>query len=273
MTGNPNLLLVGCGKMGGALLDGWRRTGAFATCVVVDPTVTLPAGGAAADGLVPVADAAAIPADFKPDAVCLAVKPQVMAEVLPAYRALVRPETVFLSIAAGKTIAWFQGQLGPEAVLVRAMPNTPASVGRGMTVACAGPGVTAAQSALCDTLLQAVGAVAWVEDEALLNGVTALSGGGPAYVFLLIEVLAKAGVSAGLPAELAARLARATVIGSAELAARSPESPATLRQNVTSPGGTTLEALKVLMAEADGLQALFERALAAAAARSRALAE
>jgi len=266
------LLLVGCGKMGGGLLKGWRRTGAYTECVVVDPAATLPEAGDAADGLTMIADAAAIPSDFVPDALCLAVKPQMMEETLPAYARFVGPETVFLSIAAGKTIDWFRTRLGDAAVLVRAMPNTPAAVGHGMTVACSGPGVTPTQRTLCDDLLRAVGAVGWVEDESLMHAVTALSGGGPAYVFLLIEVLAKAGQAAGLSPDLAERLARTTVIGSAELAARSPESAATLRENVSSPGGTTLEALNILMAAEDGLQPLFDRAIAAACARSRALA-
>jgi pyrroline-5-carboxylate reductase len=151
------------------------------------------------------------------------------------------------------------------------MPNTPAAIGRGMSVLVAGPKVDARQRELCTGLMAAVGEVDWVEDEGLIDVVTALSGGGPAYVFLLAEALAKAGASAGLPQDLAERLARVTVAGSGELLHRSPEPPATLRQNVTSPGGTTLEALKVLMAE-DGLQPLLDRAIAAATRRSRELA-
>jgi pyrroline-5-carboxylate reductase len=151
------------------------------------------------------------------------------------------------------------------------MPNTPAAVGRGITVACANPNVTATQREQCDELLAAVGEVAWVEEEGLLDAVTAVSGGGPAYVFLLIECLAGAGTAAGLPADLAMRLARATVSGSGELARLSSEPAAVLRQNVTSPGGTTLEALKILMAP-DGLQPLFTKAIAAATRRSRELA-
>jgi len=154
---------------------------------------------------------------------------------------------------------------------VRAMPNTPAAVGRGITVACAGGGVTKAQRDRCHALLEAVGEVAWVEDEGLIDPVTAVSGGGPAYVFLLIECLAEAGAAAGLPKDLAMRLARATVSGSGELARLSPEPPSVLRQNVTSPAGTTLEALKILMAP-DGLQPMLTRAIAAATKRSRELA-
>jgi pyrroline-5-carboxylate reductase len=202
--------------------------------------------------------------------VLLAVKPQAMDATLPAYRRFVGAATLFLSIAAGKTIGYFERGLG-DAPIVRSMPNTPAAVGRGITVACANARVSAAQRDLADGLLSAVGEVHWVEREALLDPVTALSGGGPAYVFLLIEYLAEAGVAAGLPAELAMRLARVTVSGAGELARQSAEPAAQLRQNVTSPGGTTLEALKILMAE-DGLKPLLIRAIAAASRRSRELA-
>jgi pyrroline-5-carboxylate reductase len=195
-----------------------------------------------------------------------------MAEVVAAYRRFVGPQTLFLSIAAGKTLGFFGRVLGPEAALVRAMPNTPAAIGRGIAVACANPVATPAQRALAERLLAAVGEVGWVEDERLIDAVTALSGSGPAYVFLLIECLAKAGVAAGLPAAFAARLARATVAGAGELAQRSGESAAQLRENVTSPGGTTRAALDVLMAP-DGLEPLLTRAVLAAAKRSRELAE
>lgn len=265
------LLLVGCGKMGGALLRGWLAGGLPAReAIVVEPTAAALAA-LAASGVVAVAAADAVPPATAPRVVVLAVKPQVMDGALAGLRRFARPGTAFLSIAAGKTIATLTAGLGAGAAVVRAMPNTPAAVGRGITVACAGPVVTAAQRDLCTALLAAVGEVAWVEDEALLDPVTAVSGGGPAYVFLLIECLAQAGVEAGLPAELAMRLARATVAGSGELARLSGEPAAMLRQNVTSPGGTTLEALKILMAP-DGLQALMTKAIAAATRRSRELA-
>ena len=205
-----------------------------------------------------------------PGAVVFAVKPQVIDAVLPGYRRWAGPDTLFVSIVAGKTIAGITRHLGPAA-LVRTMPNTPAAIGRGITVACANARVTQTQRALCDKLLAAAGESAWVEDEALLDAVTAVSGSGPAYVFLLIEALAQAAEAAGLPPDLALRLARATVAGSGELARLSDESPAQLRENVTSPGGTTRAALDVLMAE-DGLVPLIGRAVAAAAARSRELA-
>lgn len=275
-----NLLLAGCGKMGGALLDGWLAAGSMAAgsmvgrVDVVEPQGVRPDGapdGGADPRLFVCADPSDLPGTVAPDVVIFAVKPQVMAAVVPAYRRFVRPETVFLSIAAGKTIGFFQRHLGDEAAIVRSMPNTPAAVGRGMTVACPSASVSTAQSALCDTLLRAVGDVAWIGDEGLFDAVTAVSGSGPAYVFLLIEAMAKAGVAAGLPEDLALRLARATVVGSGELARQSAEPAARLRENVTSPGGTTQAALGVLMAP-DGMQPLFDRAIAAAAARSRELA-
>jgi pyrroline-5-carboxylate reductase len=258
---SPSLVLVGCGKMGGALLEGWLDRGIEgAGITVVEPNAGA-LSGATQRGVVVVPSAEAISADRRPDVVAFAVKPQMMDAAAP----------VFLSIAAGKPIAYFERHLGAGAAVVRAMPNTPAAVRRGMTVACANGPVGEAQRRLCDELLGAVGEVAWVDDEAHLDAVTALSGGGPAYVFLLVEGLAQAGVDAGLPADLALRLARVTVAGSGELLHRSSEAPAVLRQNVTSPGGTTAEALKVLM-EPDGWQALLSKAIAAATARSRELA-
>jgi pyrroline-5-carboxylate reductase len=262
------LLLVGCGKMGQALLGGWLSAGQVSRCLVVEPQpVPLPDG---AVGIVSqIQDTAAIPPDFTPDAIVLAVKPQVMADVLPAYRRFAG-QALFLSIAAGKTIASFEGSLGAAAI-VRAMPNTPAAVGRGISVACANERVDQAARGLAESLLSAVGEVAWAADEALMDAVTAVSGSGPAYVFLLAEVLAAAGVAAGLPADLAQRLARVTVAGSGELLHRSAEPAAQLRQNVTSPNGTTAAALAVLMAQ-PGLQDLMEKAVAAATRRSRELA-
>jgi pyrroline-5-carboxylate reductase len=189
---------------------------------------------------------------------------------LPVYRRWVDPATLFLSIVAGKTLAGLARHLG-RAALVRTMPNLPAAIGRGFTVACANALVTPDQRQLCDALLAAVGESAWVDDEALLDAVTAVSGSGPAYVFLLIEAMARAGEREGLPADLALRLARSTVAGAGALAQLSDESPAQLRESVTSPGGTTQAALDLLMA-ADGLEALMVRAVAAAAARSRVLA-
>lgn len=264
------LLLVGCGKMGGALLRGWLQRGVRpGEIIVVEPNAG-PIADLVAQGVVVVDDGAMLPAGLRPALILLAVKPQMMDAALPGYQRFVGGP-VFLSIAAGRTIGSFERSLGASTPIVRSMPNTPAAVGRGITVACANSKVTADQRKLCDELLSAVGEVAWVEDEGLLDAVTAVSGGGPAYVFLLIECLAEAGAAAGLPADLAMRLARATVSGSGELARQSAEPAAVLRQNVTSPGGTTLEALKILMA-ADGLQPLMTKAIAAATRRSRELA-
>jgi pyrroline-5-carboxylate reductase len=265
------LLLVGCGKMGGALLRGWLREGVEAKQVfVVDPSPKeLDDVGAAGVHILTSPDQ--LPADLRPAIVLLAVKPQFMDEALLHYRKYAEPETTFLSIAAGKTVAYFRKVLGADARIVRAMPNTPAAVGRGMTVLCRDSHVPADILDLCGQLLGAVGEVAWIDDEDLLNQVTAVSGGGPAYVFLLIEALAEAGRVNGLPAELAMQLARATVCGAGELAYQSTESATALRQAVMSPKGTTLEAVNVLMA-ADGIQPLMNRAIAAATRRSRELA-
>jgi pyrroline-5-carboxylate reductase len=261
------VLLVGCGKMGGAMLRGWLARGLERAAVVEPQPAQL--GDLASDPrLSIIADIAALPAGLRPAALVLAVKPQSMDAVLGAYRSLAAG-TVTLSIAAGKTLAFLGRHLG-EVPIVRAMPNLPASIGRGMTVAVANPHVTPPQRALAEWLLAACGEFAWVEEEQLLDPVTALSGSGPAYVFLLIETLARAGEHAGLPPDLAMRLARTTLFGAADLAEAAGESAATLRANVTSPGGTTQAALEVLMGE-QGLQPLFDRALQAATRRSREL--
>lgn len=266
---SANLLLVGCGKMGSALLAGWRAAGAAAEVVVVEPfgvPKDFPAD-------IPVVkDASEIPAGFAPDAVILAVKPQMMDQVLPAY-ARYAGHALFLSIAAGKPIAYFEKYLGAEAAIVRAMPNTPAAVGRGISAAVPNDKTSAEQRTLAQTLLSAVGEVAWIDDEAHLDAVTALSGSGPAYVFLLVEAMARAGAAAGLPINLSMQLARATVMGSGELLRQSAESADQLRRNVTSPKGTTEAALDVLMMEGPGgIHDLLNRAIAAGTNRSRELA-
>ncbi|WP_448207353.1 pyrroline-5-carboxylate reductase [Azospirillum sp. sgz302134] len=271
MAQGCTLLLVGCGKMGGAMLDGWLTAGTASRVVVVEPS-GLPENLKGNPAVSAATSPADLPDGFVADVIVLAVKPQVMDSVLPPYRALVRPGTVFLSVAAGKTIRAFESHLGEAAAVVRAMPNTPAAIGRGMTVAVGNAVVTDSQKALCDALLRAVGDVAWVEDESLIDPVTAVSGSGPAYVFLLVEALAKAGEASGLPAELAMRLARATVAGAGELLHRSETQAADLRKAVTSPNGTTQAALEVLMA-GDGLQPLLDKAVAAATKRSKELAQ
>ena len=265
MSTIPPILLVGLGKMGGAMLAGWRERG-LAPSVAVDPMLP-PSPG---PEVTVVADAAAIPAGFKPAAIVLAVKPQNAAETLPLY-ARFAGDAVMLSIMAGRTLAGMRSLLGEGAAIVRAMPNTPAAVRQGVTVACPGPGVTAAQRSLCDSLLAAIGSVAWVEDEGLIDPVTAVSGSGPAYVFLLAELMEQAGLEQGLPPALARQLARETVSGSGALLAASSEDAAQLRKNVTSPGGTTAAALAVLM-EPGAMPAALSRAIAAATKRSKELA-
>lgn len=263
-----SILLVGCGKMGGAMLGGWLAQGtAPESVMVVDPQPGgLPAGVNVVNSF------AALPEGVSAEVVVLAVKPQVMADVLPPYAALAGKDTVFLSIAAGKTLAFFRDLFGDEAAIVRAMPNTPSAVGRGMTVLCAGPGVGEAQKARCQTMVEAIGTAAWIADEADMDAVTAVSGCGPAYIFHMVEAMAEAGKALGLPDDLAMLLARQTVTGAGELLHQSPDSAATLRQNVTSPGGVTAEALRVLMDQGDGLPPLMKRAMDAAVRRNRELA-
>jgi len=265
MTTLPSILLVGGGRMGSALLAGWREQG-LEQAVIVDPSPG--AATLAGPGITVVAAPAQIPPGFAPAAVILAVKPQMAGQALPEY-ARFAGQAVFISIMAGKTIASISQLLG-QAAIVRAMPNTPAAVRQGITVAYPSSHVSAKQRELADTLLAATGDVAWIEDENQLDPVTAISGGGPAYVFLLTELLEQAGLDQGLAPELARKLARQTVIGSAALLAASDEEAAQLRINVTSPGGTTAEALKLLRAD-DALPKIFREAIAAATERSRAL--
>jgi pyrroline-5-carboxylate reductase len=263
----PPILLVGCGRMGSAMLAGWREQG-LAASVAVDPAPAAAGWGGADLTVVP--DVAAVPDGFAPSAVVFAVKPQNAAETLPLYRRFAG-KAVFLSIMAGRTIGGIRALLADGAAIVRAMPNTPAAVRQGVTVACPGDAVNAAQRALCERLLQAIGVVAWVEDESLLDPVTAVSGSGPAYVFLLAELMERAALEQGIPADLARLLARQTVSGSGALLAASSEDAAALRIAVTSPGGTTERALAVLMA-ADAWPAALSRAIAEATIRSRELA-
>lgn len=264
------LLLIGCGKMGGAMLSGWLESGvAGGGVVVLDPM-----GAPAFEGRTGVTvhkDLSALPEGVDPEVVVFAVKPQQMEEAAPFAARYVAPGTVFMSIAAGTTIGFFEKHLGEAAAIVRAMPNTPAAIGLGITVACPNVNVSGPQLKMCKALLRAIGEALSVDDEALMDPVTAVSGSGPAYVFLLIECLAEAGVEAGLPRDLAERLALVTVAGAGQLALRGDEKPEQLRRNVTSPGGTTQAALEVLMGE-DGLEQLMKRAVAAAAKRSRKLA-
>jgi pyrroline-5-carboxylate reductase len=264
MAAIPPILLVGLGKMGGAMLAGWRERGLHSS-VAVDPAA-IPAPG---PEMLVVADAAAIPASFQPAAVVLAVKPQNADVTLPLYRRYAG-HAVMLSIMAGQSISGMTRLLGPDAAIVRAMPNTPAAIRQGITVACAGPRVTPQAQALCDDLLAAIGTVAWVDDESLIDPVTAVSGGGPAYVFLLAELLEKAAIEQGIPPDLARKLARQTVSGSGALLAASTQDAAQLRTNVTSPNGTTERALAILM-NPKAWPTSLSQAITAATSRSREL--
>lgn len=258
------VVLLGCGKMGGALLKGWMAAGlpaAAAHVIEPKPDPWLAEAGVRVGGALPP----------EPAAVLLAVKPQFMEAALPQVAEAVGPRSPAISIAAGLTLGWFESRLPPGAPVVRAMPNTPAAVGRGITALVAN-GAGEAFLGLAEALMAAVGDTVRLEAEAQMDAVTALSGGGPAYVFHLIEAMAAAGEAEGLPPELAMRLARTTVCGSGELARRSEDSAETMRVAVTSPKGTTAEALKVLMDADSGLPPLMRRAVAAAAARSRELA-
>jgi pyrroline-5-carboxylate reductase len=265
---NTTIVLAGAGKMGGAMLSGWLAQGLDAKrVVVVEPHPSQEISALAARGV------RLNPSPKDTGAVAtlvVALKPQMFREAGAMLKSFVGSTTLVVSIMAGTTIAALEEVCGGS--VVRAMPNTPAAIGRGITVAVAAKNVSPSQRAVADALLRATGSVEWVDDENLMDAVTAVSGSGPAYIFLLAEELARAGVEAGLPPELATRLARETVAGSGELLRRSEASSATLRQNVTSPGGTTAAALEVLMGP-DGMQPLLTRAIAAATKRSKELAK
>jgi pyrroline-5-carboxylate reductase len=263
------LLLVGAGKMGGALLEGWLRQGLDpATVFIQDPAPPPDVQALAARHRIAAGAAPELPAP--PSVIVVAVKPDLLPKLMPEIEPMIGEKSVVLSIAAGRTLNGLALLLPPSTAIVRAMPNTAASVGRSMTVACANQSVTRDQALACNMLLEAVGEVVWIDDEGLMDAVTALSGSGPAYVFLLAECLAEAGRAAGLDADLARRLARATVEGAGELLRRSDLSPQELREKVTSPKGTTAAALEVLMGK-EGMQELLARAMAAAAKRSKEL--
>jgi pyrroline-5-carboxylate reductase len=262
------LLLFGAGKMGQAMLDGWLARGlAPKKLIVLEPQPGKTVRALTRRGLKLNPKGKPAPAS----AIVIAVKPQSAPEAVPLLRAHVDNKTLVLSIMAGRTIRFLEGALPAGAAIVRAMPNTPAAIGRGITVAVGNGKVSARQRKQATDLLAAIGGVEWVSDESLMDAVTALSGSGPAYVFLLAEAMTKAGIAAGLPAELAARLARETVAGAGELLRRSELDAATLRQNVTSPGGTTAAALAVLMGPG-GFDELLTKAIAAATRRGRELA-
>ena len=269
LTSSGPIVLIGAGNMGGALLTGWLKNGVPGSLViVVDPNPSEPMRKMIAEA--GASHVTGIPAGVTAGVLFVAVKPQVMDAVLPPLKAAVGADTVVVSIAAGKTLASLETHLG-EAAMVRAMPNTPAMVGRGVTGAFANARVGERQRQLVQNLLKVSGPVEWVPGEADIDSVTAVSGSGPAYVFYLVECMAEAGRKLGLQADLAMRLARETVAGAGELLHQSPDDASRLRQNVTSPGGTTAAALGVLMAE-DGMQPLFDAALEAARKRAQELA-
>jgi pyrroline-5-carboxylate reductase len=266
-----SLVLVGAGKMGGAMLDGWLAQGLNPKkLVVIEPQPGKSLKALARHGMKlnpkpgPKANAGAY-------AIIIAVKPQTAPQAVPPLGLYIGKSTLVLSIMAGRTLGFLEQALPQGTAIVRAMPNTPAAIGRGISVAVANAEVSTRQRKLASELLAAIGKVEWVSDEFLIDAVTALSGSGPAYVFLLAEAMTKAGITAGLPPALAGRLARETVAGSGELLHRSDIDTATLRQNVTSPGGTTAAALEVLMGP-DGFDKLLTAAIAAATRRSRDLA-
>ena len=266
MTGKRHILLAGCGKMGGAMLAGWLADKDLqAEFSILDPIaseVGAPIFNSPAEW-----QAAGLPV---PDIIVLAVKPQLMAEVAPGLRALAGPQTAYLSIAAGLSSGGLADLFGSGAAIIRSMPNLPATVRQGITALYANAAVSPHQLQLADQLLGAIGSVVQLEDESLMDAVTALSGSGPAYVFLLAEVMQQAGEALGLEAALASQLARQTVIGAAALLNEAAEPASVLRENVTSKGGTTAAALSVLMGP-DGLDQLMERAMQAARDRGRAL--
>jgi pyrroline-5-carboxylate reductase len=259
------LVLVGAGKMGGAMAHGWLEAGlAASSLTILEPNPSPEIASLAASR----GSALNERVTAAPDMLVLAVKPQSLDAVAPEIAALAAERTLVLSILAGKTIANLEARLPRARAFVRAMPNTPASIGRGVTAAFANAAVSDDERRWCEALLGAIGAFYWLADEDAIDAVTAISGGGPAYVFALTEALAIAAERLGLPAELAMNLARGTVEGSGELMRREgATSPATLRRNVTSPGGTTAAALAVLQG-AGGLEDLMVRAAAAACARA-----
>ncbi|SMO73961.1 pyrroline-5-carboxylate reductase [Thalassovita litoralis] len=259
------LVLLGCGKMGSAMLEGWLKQGLPAASVyVIDPH---PSDWVKSTGVHVNADLPDAPA-----IVLVAVKPQMMGAALPTLAAMGNGETLFVSVAAGTPISQFEQVLGARTPIIRAMPNTPAAVGRGITAIIGNDHASAGQMDLAQLLLSAVGQVVRLDDESQMDAVTGVSGSGPAYVFHLIETLAAAGQAQGLSPELAMQLAKATVAGAGALAEQADDSPSQLRVNVTSPNGTTQAALEVLMDETNGFPALLTRAVAAATNRSKELA-
>ncbi|MEM6661151.1 MAG: pyrroline-5-carboxylate reductase [Pseudomonadota bacterium] len=256
------VLLVGCGNMGHAMLVGWRSADPSLNAIVVEPSDAL-RKRAAKTGATVFADPSELRANLNADLVVLAVKPQMMGAVVPAYQHLAGGPATFVSVAAGTMIATLADMLPGPTPIIRCMPNTPAAIGAGMMVCCANDQTTQAAKDLTSTLLAASGRVDWINDEALMDAVTALSGSGPAYVFHMIECMTAAGVAVGLPEDLAGRMAMQTVMGAGQYAAAADDPPSKLREQVTSPGGTTAAALSVLMGD-QRMGGLMEEAITAA---------
>ncbi|WP_414833812.1 pyrroline-5-carboxylate reductase [Afifella sp. YEN Y35] len=261
------VLLIGAGRMGGAMLEAWLSAGLPPERTIVrDPGLSPERAhelGSRGVGISNGADEA----DSAPRVLVLAVKPQQMDNVLPEAALYAGEETLIISVAAGIGLARLAKAFEASSRIVRIMPNTPAQVGAGMAVAVGNDAVTEQDRTLVDALMRPTGEIAWIDDEGLIDAVTAVSGSGPAYVFHLVEAMAAAGEAAGLPAELSMQLARQTVVGGGALLAGNPLAAEELRRNVTSPGGTTQAALDVLMAE-HGLVDLIREAVAAAKRRS-----
>ena len=267
------ILLIGCGKMGSAMLSGWLKKGLADDAVfIVDPYLDhIKENFPILSKKQLHKEIKSLPKRIQPSFIIAAVKPQMMDAALETLCSMKISGSVILSIAAGKTITYFEDKISKECAIIRAMPNTPASIGKGITVCVANDPVTEEQKNICSSLLGAVGTVEWIEDENLMDAVTALSGSGPAYVFYLVEAMAAVGQTIGLSNELSRKLARQTVSGAGALLDASEESATHLRENVTSPGGTTAAALDVLMSD-DGMVKLIRRAMLEAKHRSKELA-
>jgi pyrroline-5-carboxylate reductase len=265
-----NIALIGCGKMGGALVDGWLQSGIAQHIQIIDPEEPSSIIASASEDKISWSKSANN-IKGQPDVCVIAVKPQIINEVCDNLKDTLSSETQIISIAAGTKISLFEEYFGNEHPITRVMPNTPASIGKGISVLVSNNQTSQAKKNIATSMMEAVGSTEWIDDESLIDAVTAVSGSGPAYIFLLIETLAKAGEKAGLSADMAIKLARKTVTGSAALAEAYPDISAdTLRENVTSPGGTTEAALKILMGK-NGLQELMDKAVEAATNRGKEL--
>ena len=255
--------------MGGALLGGWAKRG-ISPVIAVEPSPSTELKAFAKKNQVAIFARVASIDTVRARACIVALKPQILKTEASLLKPIAQSGALMISIAAGTTIKTMRQAWGPSARIVRAMPNTPGAIGHGITALFAAKGTTAKDKVLAETLLSALGQTVWVEAESGIDIVTAVSGSGPAYVFLLVEALADAAVAEGLPRPLAEQLARATVAGSGALLDADPAPAAILRRNVTSPHGTTEAALEILLAK-DGLQPLMRRAVAAARKRAKEL--